>query len=158
MIGSMTMTKKIGRPPAWTQERKREAQDAICAHVAAGGTLTQYCAQPDTPAVSVAYEWRRDDDAFAEAYTRAREARADSRADRIDKYALMVVTGELDANAARVAIDAEKWQAGKENQRLYGDRLDLNAKVEHSDVSDEALVQKLAAILGGRGKDHEKTP
>ena len=142
------MAKKTGRPPTWTPERKREAQDAICAHVARGGTLAQYCAQDDAPDVTTVYDWRRDDEAFSQMYARAREARADSRADRIDDYRDRVVRGELDPQAARVAIDAEKWQASKENRNLYGDRLDLNAKVEHSDVSDEALVEKLAAILG----------
>jgi hypothetical protein len=55
-------------------------------------------------------------------YARAREHRAEARADRIDDYIEQLLTGKLDANVARVAIDAEKWQASKEQPKRFGDR------------------------------------
>jgi hypothetical protein len=150
--GLTTMTKKTGRPPVWTDDKRKAAQQEICERITTGETLHSICSDPDRgehlPSHGTACKWMIEDDAFASAYARAREARADMRADRIDTYVKQVARGEIDPQQARVMIDAEKWQAGKENQRRYGDRLDLNAKVEHSDVSDEALVEKLAAILG----------
>jgi hypothetical protein len=138
------MTKKIGRPPVWTPERKREAQDAICDRLSDGESLRTICADADMPSKVTVLQWLRDDDSFATQYAYARDAQADVYVDEIKDIA----DTEEDANRARVRIDARKWVASKLKPKRYGDRLDLNAKVEHSDVSDEALVEKLAAILG----------
>jgi hypothetical protein len=40
----------------------------------------------------------------------------------MDEQIDRVVKGEIDPNAARVAFDAHKWQAARENQNLFGDR------------------------------------
>lgn len=71
-----------------------------------------------------------DNPSFHQEYERARTRRADARADRIDAIRDRVVAGSLDPNAARVAIDAEKWQAGKEQPKRYGDRLEIDGKVD----------------------------
>ena len=86
------------------------------------------------PAQSDVYKWLIETPKFSEMYARARETRADSRADRIDEIVGMVVSGELDPNAARVAIDAEKWLAGKEQPKRYGDKIDhtVDAAVTHT--------------------------
>ena len=56
-------------------------------------------------------------------YARAREARADLRSERIDGYVADMIAGKLAPDAARVAIQAEQWQAGKEQPRRYGDKI-----------------------------------
>ena len=56
-------------------------------------------------------------------YARAREARADLRSERIDGYVTDMIAGKLAPDAARVAIQAEQWQAGKEQPRRYGDKI-----------------------------------
>ena len=61
--------------------------------------------------------------------TRAREMQGDADADEIKHLMRRVVDPKmpddlkLDANAARVAIDALKWSAGKRAPRKYGDKL-----------------------------------
>lgn len=85
--------------------------------------LVTICAEPGMPSERTIYQWRSDYPGFAQDYARAREARAESRADRIDQYIQEVRDGTLDANAARVIIDAEKWQAGKELPKRFGERL-----------------------------------
>lgn len=62
---------------------------------------------------------------LAERYARARETRADARAEAIDDLAQRVIAGEIDPNAARVAMDAQKWLTARENPKRYGDKLDL---------------------------------
>jgi hypothetical protein len=78
------------------------------------------------PAHSTVIQWMLDDATFSEDYARARDARADARSDRIDGYVVKMLKGEIDPQQCRVAIDAEKWQAGKEQPKRYGDKLDLN--------------------------------
>lgn len=60
-------------------------------------------------------------------YMRARASRADARFEKIDDIVDRMVQGLMDPNTARVAIDAIKWQSGKENSRRYGDKIDVTS-------------------------------
>lgn len=122
---SKAVQKQTGRPSSFTQEIGKQ----ICNFIAAGGNLTRWCELNGRKYETVSH-WMVTNDWFAGEYARAREARADARADRIDAIRDRVVAGSLDPNAARVAIDAEKWQAGKEQPKRYGDRLEIDGKVD----------------------------
>lgn len=98
----------------------------ICSRIAQGETLTQICKEKDMPSVPLWCDWVLIDSEVAEQYARARERRADARADRIDALTQRMLAGEIDPQQCRVAIDAERWQAGKEQPKRYGD------KVEHA--------------------------
>ncbi len=82
------------------------------------------------PGKTTLYKWLRTNAAFADEYARAREIRADARSDRIDGYILSMIAGEIDANVARVAIDAEKWQAAHEMPKRYSDHQRIEADVD----------------------------
>jgi transposase len=58
-------------------------------------------------------------------YAQAREDQADLSVDEIKDIARKVLSGEIDPQAARVAIDALKWEAGKRKPKVYGDKLEL---------------------------------
>jgi hypothetical protein len=60
---------------------------------------------------------------FAVNYARAREARADARSDKIDRPIDQMLKGEIKSDVARVAIDALRWQAGREQPKRYGDKI-----------------------------------
>lgn len=94
------------------------------------------------PAFSTMAKWMRENPVFSEDYGRARESRADSRADRIDAIAEKLERGEIDSNTARVLVDIEKWQAGKEKPRSYGDKIDVN----------QTVVGEVRIIVGGDAK------
>jgi len=111
-----------GRPSDFT----KEIADDICELVSLGDNLNRICKADDMPAQSTVYKWLLEQAEFSEKYARARSTRADTRSDRIDDYCRSVLDGELEPNAAKVIIDAEKWQAGREAPRRYGDKLDLN--------------------------------
>ena len=98
--------------------------DQVLERMAAGEPLHRICEEPGYPSRHQLYRWRVDNPAFAAAYARAREERAHARADRIDEYVEAVRLGKLDPNAARVAIAAEQWQAGREKPAVYGDRIE----------------------------------
>lgn len=114
----MTEPKKTGRPKSYTEE----LADEVCRLVSEGSNLNKIAKTEGFPSRQTIYTWFREHKSFLDNYTRAREERADARADRIDDIVERVGKKELDPNAARVMIDAEKWQAGKENAARYGDK------------------------------------
>ncbi len=115
-----------GRPSTFTQE----VADAVCSLIAEGGNLNAICQRDDMPSRETVYKWMREQPAFADNYARSREDRADWRSDRIDNYIKMMMAGEIDSNQCRVAIDAEKWQAGKEKPKRYGDKIAIGGDAE----------------------------
>lgn len=97
----------------------------ICERIADGQSLAEICRSEHMPKKTLVYEWLRDDKAFAEDYARARETQADSDADAINDIADKVLRGEIEPQAARVAIDAKKWAAGVRKPSKYGPKLEL---------------------------------
>lgn len=148
---------------AYSPEHKKEIQDRFCRMIAAGLSIRKACENEGMPNSDTLYEWLYDDAEFSEQYARARERRADARAERIDEISEKALTGEYKADAARVAIDAEKWQAGKENSKRYGDKLQVEADLNHR-LPDDAVESRLAhlagkagiAFLAGRGGAQER--
>ena len=112
--------------------------------VANGGNLYRKAREgkDGLPTYEAIVAWRHVNEDFAQRYANARASRADARSDRIDDYVSQTVEGALDAQVARVAIDAEKWQAGKERPAYYGDR----QQVDHNAGGDLAsFLAKIAA-------------
>jgi hypothetical protein len=95
----------------------------ICDLVAERVPVVEICAMDGMPSKDTLYRWKRQNKEFSDHYARAREHRADSRQDHIDEIVGKLETGGIDAQVARVIIDAEKWQMGKEQPRRYGDKL-----------------------------------
>jgi hypothetical protein len=88
--------------------------------------------------------WVRDNPEFAASYARAREDMADHDADKIADVAEAVAAGKIDPQAARVAIDAYKWSAGKRRPKRYGEKLEIeqtgSVAVTHTlDVSNLSM-------------------
>jgi hypothetical protein len=135
------MTKKIGRPSGYNEDIALR----ICERLACGEPMKRICADPDMPAYTSVLKWQREHAEFSDLTARAKLEGTHALADECLEIA---DNPEIDTQDKRVRIDTRIRLIGKWHSRAYGDRLDLNAKVEHSDVSDEALVEKLAAILG----------
>ena len=126
----MATKKRPGRPSSY----KPEFADAICERIAAGESLRAICAEDGMPNASTVIRWLAagDDDiaagveseftGFCKQYARAREQQADADADRISQLAAETLEGRHDPAAARVALDALKWSAGRRNPKKYGDR------------------------------------
>lgn len=134
----------------YSPEQRKDIQDHICRGVAAGLSIQKCCAQPNMPNKDTIFEWLMDDESFSDQYARARERRADARAERIDELADEVKSGTLGHLEARVIIDAEKWQAGKENSKRYGDKLDLTGDLSLK-LPDEQVESRLAHLLRKAG-------
>jgi hypothetical protein len=61
-------------------------------------------------------------------YVRAKRDRAEVYAEHVLTAAQAALTGKIKPDAARVAIDAFKWAAGKMDPKRYGDKI----QTEHS--------------------------
>jgi hypothetical protein len=88
----------------------------------------------------------RDHPEFAESYAAAREDSADHDADKISDVSDRVLKGLVDPAAARVAIDAYKWCAGRRRPKRYGDKIEIDqtstVQVTHTlDVSNLSLEE-----------------
>ena len=121
---------KQGRPTLYTEE----LASRICDLVAERVPVVEICAMDDMPSKDTLYRWKRQNKEFSDQYARAREHRADSRQDNIDEIVSKVLTGDIDPQAARVIIDAEKWQMSKEQPRRYGDKLSIGGDPETGPV------------------------
>ena len=107
-------------------ETRAELVDEICARIAEGKSLVAICRDPAMPDYRTIMRWVANDEETRQKYVRAREDSADADAENISDIGGRVLTGEIDPAAARVAIDALKWTAGRKQPRKYGDKLELS--------------------------------
>lgn len=121
-----------GRPP---MEFTEEIADAILHGIAEGNSLVSILKEDDElPSYTTVMKWLRQYPEFAANYARAREDQADHDADKIGDIAERVVKGKLDPNAARVAIDAYKWAAGKRKPKVYGEKLAIGGSEDMAPI------------------------
>jgi hypothetical protein len=139
--------KRIGRPSIWTPE----LEDEICLRILTR-SLRSVCSDADMPAEETVYVRIRDNESFADKYARARQSRAYRRAEDIDQLTEAVANNRLDPQAARVAIDAIKWQAGKEAPKVFGEKLELNGP-GGGPVLIQAITGVPQADTGGENAD-----
>ena len=99
--------------------------DDIIDDVANGMSVVKACKDRHISTQSF-YDYIETDEKLKETYTRAREDRGDTCTDKIEEYQKKLERGEIDAQTARVLIETEKWKAGKFNQRMYGDKQEIN--------------------------------
>lgn len=143
-----------GRPPMLYNE---QVGDAILEGISEGKGLVTVLKENDAfPSYSTVMKWIRENPEFAQNYARACEDMADHDADKIADVAQRVVRGEVDPQAARVAIDAYKWSAGKRRPKKYGDKIEVeqsgSVAVTHTlDVSGLSL-EELDVLEKAMGK------
>lgn len=151
-----------GRPPL---EFTEEIADRILHGIAEGNSLVSILKEDEElPSYTTVMKWLRQNPEFAANYARAREDQADHDADKIGDIAERVVRGDVDPQAARVAIDAYKWAAGKRKPKVYGEKMMVGGSADMDpiktttqlDVSNLTLEQLDAlgaALQASLGKD-----
>lgn len=130
----------MARPSSFNEAVANE----ICERIADGDSLRFICEGDEFPERRTVFRWlaNPDHEAFRRQYALAREASADADDDDIRDMAGRVERGKLDPQAARVAIDAKKWSAGKRKPKVYGDKVALvgggkdDAPIQHSHSFD----------------------
>lgn len=149
-------------PPAKPTRFNPEIAERICVRIAEGRSVRSACSGDGFPAWRTFMRWLASEgeqfDALRQQYTRARECRADARFESLDRVIYELKLGKIDAQAARVMMDAIKWQTGKENAKRYGESVtvkgDKDAPLEvrsQRDLTDEELAAIAAGGLRGVG-------
>jgi hypothetical protein len=112
---------KVGRPTLYTEA----LGEAICDRIAMDESLVSILTAEGMPDYATVMRWLRDKPEFRDNYTRARELQADYQADEMRDLGKKTLRGEVQPDAARVAVDVLKWSAGRRNPKKYGDRQHL---------------------------------
>lgn len=146
----------MGRVSTFTDD----TANLIIERMSDGEAVSKICLPEEMPAPSTVRLWaiRNEGGWFAESYARARELQGEAEADKISEIIDKLAVGTLDANSARVMIDAHKWRAAHLAVRSWGERPQpgessdnpLHLKVE--DVRDElcaALSRRPNQTLAG---------
>lgn len=124
----------MGRPSDFTAEAANE----LCDRISLGESLRAICEDDHLPTERTVHRWLNNDAerfaSFRQQYAHAREIQADTDADAIGDIGRKTLTGEYDPQAARVAIDALKWSAGKRAPKKYGDKVQLGGDADGSPI------------------------
>lgn len=139
----------MGRPRGFSIE----LAEKICAEIAAGKALVTVCRDNDwAPGSSTAFMWLNKYPEFLELYTHAREIQQELFASQVIDIADTV----KDAALARNMMDARKWYAGKVLPKKWGDKIELDAKVEVTQTPTDNLFAFLAMAekAGANKKDN----
>jgi hypothetical protein len=102
----------------------------------------------DMPAWRLVSDKLNSEPEFAMCYSLAMENRGQVYADKISELVERVVTGDIDPNAARVAIDALKWTSSKLAPKRFGDIHRMEVKHESSYVD---ALKSVAERIDGDG-------
>jgi len=131
----------MGRPTVYTED----IGDLICDGVARKTPLARLCDENDElPSPRTVYRWLRTYKEFCQNYTRAKE----DQADYLVEEALSIADDlDVDPQHKRIMVDTRKWVASRFNAKKYGDKQFIETKDTTEDVSDEALKDRIAALM-----------
>ena len=126
-----------------------EIAHKICERMIEGEDLVTICSDPEMPSRRTVYRWMDEFPEFDAQCARAREGLADFEAARIAKIAESCTPES--APADRVKLAALQWLASKRAPKKWGDKIEVEAKVETTNAPSEALTAFLAALEAKRG-------
>lgn len=124
---------------------KAKQRDEVLSRIAEGESLRSICADEGTPSKSTFLKWVSEDPELSDQYARAMEQRADSLFDEMFSIAddatndWMEREGEDDeayrlngehVQRSRLRIDTRKWALARMNPKKYGDKQEINSKVD----------------------------
>ena len=147
--------RKRGEAPSKARvEYSPELADQILDQIIDGKTLKAIEEIDGMPSRTMILKWRREYPEFGQLYDDAVDARADADADEVDELAQMIVDGDLDFNAGRVAIDAKKWSSAHRAPRRYGTKVsaEISGKdggpIVLSETNRVDVARRLVFMLG----------
>ena len=127
-----------------------ELADELCARIALGGSLRKICSRDGMPSLRLVFQWRKERADFHARLEAARELRAESRAERVDEILEELKAGAIDAHAARVMVDAIKWQAACEAPKRFSEKRELNVNTNenHLRLTIQNTAEWIERLLG----------
>ena len=120
----------------YTEEQKKEMFNKIIELICNGMSVRQILKNDGMPTFYALLDWMQKDEELAKQYARAKQESADFDADNVNYIAELCLRDKVTPAAARVAIDAYKWSAGKKKPKKYGDMI----KIDYNQI-DENVVK-----------------
>ena len=108
-----------------------ELAERICEQLADGQSLRAICAADDMPDRTTVMRWQASNPDFATKCARAREAQADHLFEGMAEIEDGVLSGAVDAQAARVVLSSQQWRASKLRPKVYGDKTMLSGDADN---------------------------
>ena len=99
-----------------------EVREDILRRLAEGESLRSACAANGVQHGAWTQSVRANEE-LASQYARARDEGIDSQAEEMHDLEQRVLSGELDPNAFRAAMDARKWRLARQAPKKYGDKV-----------------------------------
>ncbi len=117
----------------YTEEQKKEMFNKIIESICNGVPVRQILKNDGMPSFSALLDWMEKDEKLAKQYARAKQESADFDADNVNFIAELCLRNKVTPAAARVAIDAYKWSAGKKKPKKYGDMI----KIDYNQIDED---------------------
>lgn len=103
-------------------------EERIIAGLVGGLSMRALCAQEGMPDRMTLLRWMADDAEFAARCAHARTLQADALEAQMGDIEEQVLSGEVQADAARVVLSSKQWRAAKLAPKKYGDKMDHTHK------------------------------
>ena len=116
----------------YTEEQKKEMFNKIIESICNGVSVRQILKNDGMPTFYALLDWMQKDEELAKQYARAKQESADFDADNVNYIAELCLRDKVTPAAARVAIDAYKWSAGKKKPKKYGDMI----KIDYNQIDE----------------------
>jgi hypothetical protein len=117
-----------------------EVQARVVEHIRAGDLLEAFCGKDGIPHRSTVWRHQLENAEFATQCARARELSADVVEARVATVVEGVLSGDIAHDAGRVGINGLTWLAKVRAPKVYGDKVEIDAKVSIGD----AVIERLA--------------
>jgi hypothetical protein len=139
--------------------------DEICAWIAEGKTLREFCRKEGKPSYAAVYDWQERDQEFATRFARAREIGEDVIAQECIEIADNGANDWMETKfgpqvnqehiqRSRLRVDARLKLLAKWNPKKYGERIDHNVSgtIEIAPALDKARKRITAATIEQRAQ------
>lgn len=117
-----------------------EIASTICERIADGASLRTICRTEGMPSRGVVSRWIDKHAAFAGSMANARVLQADALADSMADIEDGVLAGDIEPNAARVALGSLQWRAARLAPKRWGDRVET---VHSGEVKVERITRTI---------------
>ena len=121
-----------GHNRGYTEKEKNDIFDKIIKDIKNGLSVRKILEREGMPANNTLLDWIEERPEWAKRYARAKQESAEFDADNVTYIAELCLRDKVTPAAARVAIDAYKWSAGKKKPKKYGDMI----KIDYNQIDD----------------------
>jgi len=134
-----------GRPTVYTDDLGQK----LCDLLSEGKTLNSICKSDEFPSERTVRRWATDDNhPFSPNYALARQAgylrMADEIVDIADSVSINDVLDPATVQRDRLRVETRKWLLSKALPKIYGEKIQIEARHEHVNGLSDAELERIA--------------